>query len=79
MTHSALGERWVYDGCGDPVFVATLVDAIRNGTGEAELEVHWADGSVVTRERNARAHGTGVRLTEGQQPLTSLDRRDQAT
>jgi hypothetical protein len=25
MQHSVLGERWVYDGCGDPVYVATAV------------------------------------------------------
>lgn len=78
MTHSVLGERWVYDGCGDPVFVATLIEAIRNGTGEAELEVHRADGSVVTRERNAHAHGTGGLDLPATDPAGSVDVSDEA-
>src|SRR4051794_16071626 len=29
MEHSALGRRWVYDGCGDPVYVTTLAAVVR--------------------------------------------------
>jgi hypothetical protein len=33
-----LGRRWVYDGCGDPVYVAALADAVlAGGTQAAEL------------------------------------------
>jgi hypothetical protein len=33
--HSALGKRWIYDACGDPVYAATLAATIRTGAGEA--------------------------------------------
>ncbi|MET8250560.1 hypothetical protein [Micromonospora sp. NPDC005197] len=34
--HSALGRRWVYDGCADPVYAAALTHAILAGAGQAE-------------------------------------------
>lgn len=34
--HSVLGERWVYDGTGDPVYAAALASAILGHTGQAE-------------------------------------------
>jgi hypothetical protein len=34
--HSALGKRWIYDGAGDPVYVAALASAILANTGQAE-------------------------------------------
>ncbi|RRS01350.1 CG0192-related protein [Glycomyces terrestris] len=34
--HSVLGERWVYDAAGDPVYAATLAGAIIANTGQAE-------------------------------------------
>ncbi|MGV9212324.1 CG0192-related protein [Micromonospora sp. RB23] len=34
--HSVLGRRWVYDGCGDPVYAAALTHAIVTGAGQAE-------------------------------------------
>ncbi len=35
MQHSALGERWVYDGLADAVFVGMLAAATMTGTGQA--------------------------------------------
>ena len=35
MQHSALGERWVYDGMGDPVFTRMLAAAAMTGCGQA--------------------------------------------
>ncbi|HWJ63195.1 MAG TPA: hypothetical protein VNS19_14590 [Acidimicrobiales bacterium] len=35
MVHTALGDRWVYDGLADPVFVSTLAAAALTGTGQA--------------------------------------------
>ena len=36
--HSVLGTRWVYDGCGDPVWATALVTAVlTGGTQAAEL------------------------------------------
>jgi hypothetical protein len=34
--HSVLGKRWIYDGTGDPVYVAELAKAILANTGQAE-------------------------------------------
>lgn len=35
--HSVLGERWVYDGCGDPVWARTLVAAILTGARQSQM------------------------------------------
>lgn len=35
--HSALGRRWVYDGCGDPVWAATLTAAILTGGSQSDM------------------------------------------
>jgi hypothetical protein len=37
--HSVLGERWVYDGCGDPVWAATLATAIATGGRQSQMYV----------------------------------------
>jgi hypothetical protein len=56
--HSVLGRRWVYDACGDPVYVSTLANAIFTGAGEAEefLEV---DGELNRRETDLTVAGSG--------------------
>ena len=45
MQHSALGERSVYDGLGDPVFTRMLAAATLTGTGQAvgmaEFDGRW--------------------------------------
>ncbi|MEJ3748015.1 hypothetical protein WEI85_32580 [Actinomycetes bacterium KLBMP 9797] len=46
--HSALGTRWIYDGCGDPVYAAALASAILADTGQAE-EVWEVDGALQLR------------------------------
>jgi hypothetical protein len=58
MEHTHLGRRWVYDGCGDPVYVTSLVAAIRTGGGEAEEWVE-TDGAPVRREATAHVAGSG--------------------
>jgi hypothetical protein len=68
MEHSVLGTRHVYDACGDPVFVATVLDAIRSGGREAELHVRRADGTEVVREAVATARGTGEAGTPAHDP-----------
>lgn len=49
LEHSVLGERWVYDGCGDPVYAATLAAVILAGRPQADMMVH-ADGKVERAE-----------------------------
>jgi hypothetical protein len=57
--HSALGRRWVYDGCGDPVYAATLATAIFTGGGAAE-EFTEVDGELVPREVTVAVRGSGA-------------------
>jgi hypothetical protein len=40
--HSVLGQRWVYDGCGDPVWAATLAVGIL--TGARQSQMYFEDG-----------------------------------
>jgi hypothetical protein len=35
--HSVLGQRWVYDGCGDKVWASTLATAILTGGSQARM------------------------------------------
>lgn len=35
MSHSVLGPRWVYDACGDPVYVDAFAAAVIDGVGAA--------------------------------------------
>ena len=40
--HSVLGQRWVYDGCGDPVWASTLAAGIL--TGGQQSQMYFEDG-----------------------------------
>lgn len=59
MEHTVLGHRWVYDGCADPVYVATLLETIRTGGHEAELFVE-VDGLLERRDPSCRVRGSGT-------------------
>src|SRR5690242_20262843 len=37
--HSVLGDRWVYDGCADPVWAATLTSAMLTGGTQAQMVI----------------------------------------
>src|SRR5262249_43031418 len=58
MDHSVLGKRWVYDGCGDPVYLRALLHAMLTGGRQAEEMVEM-DGRLVGRESSALARGSG--------------------
>lgn len=58
MEHSVLGQRWVYDACGDPVYAAVLAATIRTGGTEAE-EVLVVDGERRRRQPSVTVRGTG--------------------
>jgi Maltokinase N-terminal cap domain len=42
--HSVLGERWVYDACGDPVYVRALATAVLSGGTQAAIDVVTDNG-----------------------------------
>jgi len=58
MEHSALGRRWIYDGCADPVFVTMLAAVTLTGVGQSVQVI--ADGERVrTRPPTVRLGGGG--------------------
>ncbi|HWC23765.1 MAG TPA: 1,4-alpha-glucan branching protein GlgB [Flexivirga sp.] len=62
MAHSALGNRWVYDGCHDLVFVRALLRTMVTGGRQAELETHDVNtGAVGHREPPITVRGSGFR------------------
>jgi len=62
MQHSALGRRFVYDGCHDPVFVGALLRAMATGGRQAELETHdVSTGEVGHRDSTVTVRGSGHR------------------
>jgi hypothetical protein len=60
MQHSVLGERWVYDAVGDPIYVAALTDAIRSAGHEAPQYID-IDGERVTRVPTVLVRGSGLK------------------
>jgi hypothetical protein len=56
--HSVLGQRWVYDGCGDPVWAATLVDTIAAGGQQAQMFIE-KDGQRVDVPPRMQVRGSG--------------------
>jgi hypothetical protein len=59
MDHSVLGPRWVYDGAGDPVYLAAVAAAALEGGSQAE-QVIDIDGERVVREPTALVQGSGT-------------------
>ncbi|WP_326555297.1 CG0192-related protein [Micromonospora sp. NBC_01813] len=59
VEHSVLGRRWVYDGCGDPVYAAALASAIIADTGQA-TEFIEVDGELVSRAPSMEIASTGT-------------------
>jgi hypothetical protein len=56
--HSVLGERWVYDACGDPVYVRALATAALSGGTQAELEI-LTDTGREQRQATTLVSGSG--------------------
>jgi hypothetical protein len=61
--HSELGPRWVYDGCGDPVFMSQLAQAILTGGAGVDQEYDLGNGPE-SRPTNAQVRGTGSADTD---------------
>ncbi len=57
--HSVLGPRWIYDGCGDPVYASVLASTIVTGAGGAE---EFADigGRQERRDPTMTVRGSGT-------------------
>ena len=57
--HSVLGERWVYDGCGDPVWASTLVTAITTGARQSQMFLVGDDGQRIDVPARMQVRGSG--------------------
>ena len=69
MEHSALGTRWVYDGCADPAYTTMLAAATLTGVGQS-AQVVEVDGRVLTWSPTVRLGGGG--WTTGRFPISGL-------
>lgn len=58
--HSVLGERWVYDGCGDPVWASTLATAITTGGQQSQMFFEDDDGVRVNIPARMQVRGSGI-------------------
>jgi hypothetical protein len=56
--HSVLGRRWVYDGCGDHVWAATLAETILTGGVQAQMFFEQ-DGERVDVPPRIQVEGSG--------------------
>ncbi|MRK00029.1 hypothetical protein GEV27_00705 [Aeromicrobium sp. S22] len=72
--HTVLGTRWVYDGCGDPVYAAAIVRTIVTGGTQADLERRLPDGTMEPVEPNMRVVGGGSSTEH--EPVGLVDVRD---
>jgi Maltokinase N-terminal cap domain len=61
--HSVLGPRWVYDGCGDPVWAAGVTTAILTGGTQAQMVIE-RDGQLVDVPARVAVQGSGSAGTE---------------
>ena len=62
MTHTTLGDRWIYDGCHDPVYVTALVTTILTGGREADLYAA-TDYGLVLEPAATHVRGSGSSAT----------------
>lgn len=58
MTHTTLGDRWVYDARHDPVYATALATAIGTGGREADVFLATPDG-LEPQPASARVRGSG--------------------
>jgi hypothetical protein len=58
--HSVLGTRWVYDGCGDPVWAHALATAVLMGGSQVEEVLQDDAGNQTPRQPSATVSGNGV-------------------
>ena len=65
MDHSVLGQRWVYDAVGDPVYAEALAAAVLDGREQAALQT--PDGTVLPPTVSVSGTGwpEGQDLVEG--------------
>jgi len=59
MEHSVLGKRWVYNACGEAVYVIALAETIGSGGAGAREMVETPDGPI-ERAPSVTVRGSGA-------------------
>jgi hypothetical protein len=59
MTHTTLGDRWIYDAVHDPVYAALLATTILTGGREADLFAA-TDAGLVPEPTTTHVRGSGT-------------------
>jgi Maltokinase N-terminal cap domain len=57
--HTVLGKRWVYDGCADPIWAATITSVVLTGGTQAQMVIE-KDGELVDVPPRMQVRGTGT-------------------
>jgi hypothetical protein len=70
MTHTMLGDRWIYDGCHDPVYVTALVRTILTAGREADLYAA-TDAGLVLEPATTHVRGSGSLASASAPALTA--------
>ena len=73
--HSVLGTRWVYDGCGDPVWATALATVVLTGGTQVE-ELVQTGTELVPRRPTATVAGSGTDSAPVP-PITAVTSHDQ--
>lgn len=73
--HSVLGTRWVYDGCGDPVWAEALATTMLTGGTQAE-EFIDVDGRLELRAPTVTVWGSGT-VSTPVGPIDAVSCRDE--
>ncbi len=66
MTHTTLGDRWIYDACYDPVYRTALATTILTGGRQADLFM-VTDAGLVEEPTTTHVRGSGT-LPVGEVP-----------
>jgi hypothetical protein len=75
LEHTALGTRWVYDACADPVAVRAYLSAILTGGEQAPLDVEIGGEIVERRTPSVRVTGSGDSVTAPEGRSVSVQHR----
>ncbi|WP_104081960.1 hypothetical protein [Cryobacterium sp. Y11] len=59
MSHSVLGDRWIYDATGDPIYLANVATVALNGGHEAD-QFEQRDGDLIPVASTAAVRGNGI-------------------
>ena len=72
MSHSVLGDRWVYDATGDPVYLAAVAAAALTGGQQAD-QFTQGNGELIPVASTATVRGSGTPGTPVPERATTID------